>query len=590
MQKQNRLANETSPYLQQHAQNPVDWFPWGPLAIEKARSENKPILLSVGYAACHWCHVMAHESFEDQATAGLMNELFVNVKVDREERPDLDKIYQTTHYLLTQRNGGWPLTTFLTANDLTPFFSGTYFPLEPHQQTPAFKDVLQRIADIFRDRQEDIQLQNKSLQDVLQRPSVAHPNPPMLSDEPLKQAILTIENSYDNKFGGFGDAPKFPHPKMLEFLLREKSTMALTTLLSMAEGGIYDQLRGGFYRYSVDAKWEIPHFEKMLYDNAQLLCLYAEAAPIFDEPYFSEIASETAEWVIAEMQSVDGGYFSSLDADSEGQEGKYYVWDLGEIEKIVSREEFQMVKIYYGLDGAPNFEEHWHFHVVEALKTPHEKAVLASAKQKLLAARLQRIYPHRDEKILTAWNALMIKAMLVTGKVLNEPRFTDSAKKALDFVRANLWKDGRLLASFKDGKAHLSAYLDDYAFLLSALLTSYKIHGDKNDLVFAEELADTLLKHFFDTVAGGFYFTADDHETLLYRPKTLMDESTPSGNGTAVAVLIELGQILGKPSYQEAAEMTLAFAWAILLQHPAEHCTFMLALTANLSLLNNAAI
>jgi uncharacterized protein YyaL (SSP411 family) len=579
MSKQNRLANETSPYLQQHAENPVDWFPWGPEAIEKARRENKPILLSLGYAACHWCHVMAHESFEDQATADLMNAMFVNIKVDREERPDLDKIYQTTHYLLTQRSGGWPLTTFLTADDLTPFFSGTYFPLEPRNQMPAFKDILQKIAEIYRNRQDDIKLQNKSLQDLLQRPSVANPNQPTLNDEPLKLAMPAIENHYDEKLGGFGDAPKFPHPKLLEFLLQEKSNMALTTLLRMAEGGIYDQLRGGFYRYSVDAKWEIPHFEKMLYDNAQLLSLYAEAASIFDEPYFADIARETAEWVISEMQSSEGGYFSSLDADTEGHEGKYYVWHIDEIEKIVSREEFQMLKVYYGLDEPANFDNLWHFHIVEALKTPHEKAVLASAKKKLLATRQSRVYPHRDEKILTAWNGLMIKGMFTAGDALGEPRFIDSARKALTFVRTNLWKNGRLLASYKDGKAHLQACLDDYAFLLSALLTAYRVQSEENDLAFAKELADGMIKHFYDNTAGGFFFTADDHEKLLYRPKTLMDESTPSGNGVAVASLIELGQIVSEPRYQEVAEKTLAFAWAILLQHPSEHCALLLALS-----------
>jgi uncharacterized protein YyaL (SSP411 family) len=579
MSKQNRLANETSPYLQQHAENPVDWFPWGPEANEKSRRENKPILLSLGYAACHWCHVMAHESFEDQATADLMNAMFVNIKVDREERPDLDKIYQTTHYLLTQRSGGWPLTTFLTADDLTPFFSGTYFPLEPRNQMPAFKDILQKIAEIYRNRQDDIKLQNKSLQDLLQRPSVANPNQPTLNDEPLKLAMPAIENHYDEKLGGFGDAPKFPHPKLLEFLLQEKSNMALTTLLRMAEGGIYDQLRGGFYRYSVDAKWEIPHFEKMLYDNAQLLSLYAEAASIFDEPYFADIARETAEWVISEMQSSEGGYFSSLDADTEGHEGKYYVWHIDEIEKIVSREEFQMLKVYYGLDEPANFDNLWHFHIVEALKTPHEKAVLASAKKKLLATRQSRVYPHRDEKILTAWNGLMIKGMFTAGDALGEPRFIDSARKALTFVRTNLWKNGRLLASYKDGKAHLQACLDDYAFLLSALLTAYRVQSEENDLAFAKELADGMIKHFYDNTAGGFFFTADDHEKLLYRPKTLMDESTPSGNGVAVASLIELGQIVSEPRYQEVAEKTLAFAWAILLQHPSEHCALLLALS-----------
>jgi uncharacterized protein YyaL (SSP411 family) len=576
MSIQNHLINQTSPYLQQHASNPVEWYPWGDHALEKARAENKPILLSIGYAACHWCHVMAHESFEDQSTADLMNSLFINIKVDREERPDLDKIYQTTHYLLTQRSGGWPLTIFLTADDLTPFFSGTYFPPERRQQMPSFKDILQKIADLYRDRQDDIKKQNQSVRDVVERQPVSTNTEKMLlNDEPIHNALIAIKDIYDHKNGGFGEAPKFPQPMLLEFLLSQESSMALTTLFKMAEGGIYDQLGGGFYRYSVDARWDIPHFEKMLYDNAQLISLFVNAATIFNEPYFADIARETANWVLTEMQATQGGYYSSLDADSEGHEGKFYVWDIHEIDKLLLREEFQITKIYYGLDEAPNFEGRWHLHIVEALRDSREKAVLTSAKQKLLSARQHRIKPHRDEKILTAWNALMIKSMFIAGDKLNEPKFIESAKKSLEFLHKTCWINKRLLASAKDGKAHLPAYLDDYAFLLSALLTAFKLVHDKNYLEFAQEVADSLLTHFFDSTAGGFYFTADDHEKLLYRPKTFMDESLPSGNGIAVQALIELDKLVKEPRYITAAEKTIALVWPTIQQYPAEHCSLL---------------
>ncbi len=575
MVKQNHLIHQSSPYLLQHASNPVDWYPWGPEAIAKARAENKPILLSIGYAACHWCHVMAHESFEDEATADLMNSLFVNIKIDREERPDLDKIYQTTHYLLTQRSGGWPLTVFLTADDLTPFFSGTYFPLGRRQQMPAFKEVLQKIAGLFRDRQDDIQKQNQSLRDVVQRPSKITDEQFQFNDEPLINALTAIEDIFDCKNGGFGDTPKFPQCTILEFLLTEKSPMVLTTLFKMAEGGIYDQLRGGFFRYSVDALWDIPHFEKMLYDNALLISLYATAAPLFDEPYFAEIARDTANWVLDEMQAPSGGYYATLDADSEDHEGKFYVWDIQEIDKLLLREEFQITKIYYGLDDAPNFEGMWHLHIAEALQNAHEKAVLVSAKHKLLAARQRRIKPYRDEKILTAWNALMIKSLLIAGDQLHEPTFIKSAKKALGVLFEHCWSNQRLFACYKDGAASLPAYLDDYAFLLDASLVAYRILSDQKYLKFAKELADTLLTHFYDPTAGGFYFTADDHEKLLYRPKTLMDESLPSGNGVAVQALIELGALTKESRYLAAAEQTLKLCWPVLSQYPAEHCALL---------------
>jgi uncharacterized protein YyaL (SSP411 family) len=584
METQNRLSTETSPYLLQHATNPVAWYGWGPEALALARRENKPILLSIGYAACHWCHVMAHESFEDQATADIMNKFFVNIKVDREERPDLDKIYQTTHYYLTEHGGGWPLTVFLSPDDLAPFFSGTYFPNQPRHKLPAFKDILFKIAEIFRDRLPDIRKQNESLKNILQKPTLASATEKhALDSAPLELAHQSMVGSYDARFGGFGDAPKFPNHVMLEFLLQESSDMALTTLYRMAEGGLYDQLQGGFYRYTVDREWQIPHFEKMLYDNAQLLALYATAAETFTEPYFAEVTRETANWVMTEMQSPAGGYYSTLDADSEGHEGKYYVWDLSEIEKILTREEFHIVKAYFGLDANPNFDKQWHLHIVEALRNNDEKKLLAAAKKKMLAVREKRVRPHRDEKILTGWNALMIKGMLIAGNILHEPTFIASARQALTFVRENLWRNGRLIASFKDGKASLQAYLDDYVFLLDAVLTATSISGDDEDLKFAKELAENIMKYFYDDSAGGFYFTALDHEKLLYRPKTLMDDAVPSANGVAVRCFIQLANLTKDKRYRQAAEKTLQLAWPLLLEHPAEHCALVLGLQAYLN-------
>jgi uncharacterized protein YyaL (SSP411 family) len=579
MSTQNHLANETSPYLQQHSHNPVNWYPWSEEALIQARRENKPILLSIGYAACHWCHVMAHESFEDQETADLMNHWFINIKVDREERPDLDKIYQTTHYMLTHRSGGWPLTVFITPEDLAPFFSGTYFPREGRDKLPAFKNILSKIAEIYRERPTEIATQNERLLEVLDKTYAAELPDVQLDAYAMQKALEHLENVHDHVNGGFGGAPKFPNATILEFLLLQKSEMVLTTLLHMAEGGIYDQLRGGFYRYTVDATWQIPHFEKMLYDNALMLPLFAQAAHIYNEPYFAEIANQTGAWIIAEMQSPEGGYYATLDADSEGHEGKYYVWDKAEIEKLLTGEEFQMTKVYFGLDEEPNFENQtYHLHIVEALNTEQEKKSLASAKQKLLAAREKRPHPHRDEKIITSWNALMIKGMLVAGSSLKNPGFIESANKALHFICEKLWVNNRLLASYKDGKAHLPAYLDDYAYLTDALITAYEINNDEKHLQFATQLAETMLEFFFDEINGGFFFTANDHEKLLYRPKVMLDESVPAGNGVAVRALVRLAQATKDTRYMHAAGKTLRLAWPLVAEYPTEHCALLLGL------------
>ncbi len=448
----NRLAGETSPYLQQHAENPVDWHPWGEEALTLAKREGKPILLSIGYSACHWCHVMAHESFEDAEVAAVMNRLFVNIKVDREERPDLDQIYQTAHQMLTGRAGGWPLTMFLTP-DGTPFFGGTYFPKAPRYGLPGFPGLCQQVADAWRDRRADIEQQNGELLKALSAGASTRPLSGELTATPLKLAVERAAQSYDADFGGFGGAPKFPHPADLELLLRRHAAtgearcgeMALHTLRCMAEGGLFDQIGGGFCRYSVDERWAIPHFEKMLYDNGPLLRLYADARRVSGDALFKRVAEETAGWVMREMQSPEGGYFSSLDADSEHEEGKFYVWSREEVSRCTTAEEYAVVAAHYGLERPANFEgAYWHLHVAlplagvaTSLNRPLAECeyLLASAREKLFAAREERIRPGRDEKILTSWNALMIEGMAHAGRVLGRDDWLDSARRALAFIR-----------------------------------------------------------------------------------------------------------------------------------------------------------
>lgn len=583
----NHLIETTSPYLRQHAHNPVNWYPWGEEALALARNANKPILLSIGYAACHWCHVMAHESFEDEQTANLMNELFINIKVDREERPDLDKVYQTAHYMLTKQNGGWPLTVFLTP-DLIPFYSGTYFPREARYHLPAFKDVLTTIAAIYNDRPEDVNKQNAELLGILR--NISHPTEQRPLDiSPWNQAFIELKNSYDTQNGGFNGAPKFPQPAKLAFLLKQKSFMAIDTLQHMAEGGIYDQLGGGFFRYAVDARWRIPHFEKMLYDNAQLLYVLSKAASVFENKSFlNDIIRATADWVIGTMRSADGGFYSSIDADSEGSEGKYYTWDKAEIAALLTPEELAVAQVYFGLnEEPPNFEGHWHFHVKNSadkvaetlnLTLSETNEYLNSAKSKLLKAREQRTAPGIDKKQLTAWNSLTIKGLIAAGEVLNEPRYVNSAQSAFTFIQEKLWRNQRLLASYMEGKAELPAYLDDYVFLIDALLLSLQSHWQTKQLLFAIQLTDLLLEYFYDNNAGAFFFTASDHEKLLYRPKTMLDEAIPAGNGVAVRVLTTLGFLLGNSDYLSAAEKTLQAAFPYLEKFPAEHCTLLLGL------------
>jgi uncharacterized protein YyaL (SSP411 family) len=596
----NHLGSETSPYLLQHADNPVDWYPWGPEALDKARRENKPILLSIGYSACHWCHVMAHESFEDPATADVMNALFVNIKVDREERPDLDKIYQTAHALLTQRSGGWPLTMFLTPDEQIPFFGGTYFPGRPRHGLPAFTDLCQRVADFYNERRDELEQQNRSLVDFMasmnQTPADSGAE---LNAMPLDVARQQLEQQFDATHGGFGGAPKFPHPTSIERLLRHWTStraggvadeqalhMALFTLDRMALGGMYDQIGGGFCRYSVDDRWMIPHFEKMLYDNGPLLSLYSEAWAATGKPLYRRIVAQTAEWVMREMQAPEGGYYSSLDADSEGEEGKFYVWTPAQAKALLSAEEYQVLAPHFGFDREPNFEGHWHAHVCAdtdslgerlGLDAEQVQARIESGRRKLFQAREQRVRPGRDDKILVSWNALMIKGMAQAARHFDDALYLDSAERALAFIRGTMWKDGRLFATYKDGRAHLSAYLDDYVFLMDAILELLQVRWNTADLEFALQLGEVVLEHFADP-AGGFYFTADDHENLIQRPKPLSDDALPAGNAIAAKAFGRLGHLLGETRFLDAAERTLKAAWNPVQQGPYGHTGLLLAL------------
>jgi uncharacterized protein YyaL (SSP411 family) len=611
----NRLAHETSPYLQQHADNPVDWYPWGDEAMAWARCSERPILLSVGYAACHWCHVMAHECFEDADTATLMNRLFVNIKVDREERPDIDQIYQAAHQLITRRSGGWPLTMFLTPEG-KPFFGGTYFPKRSRYNRPGFDDVLARVAEVWAGQRAQVMAQGDELvhaladaltvrraddgaqagagdrTDALQTTAAR-------AASGLRDALMP---AFDQVDGGFGDAPKFPQPAVLDALLRHAVAAhddttrdaVLLTLRRIAEGGLYDHLGGGFCRYSTDARWMIPHFEKMLYDNGPLLRLVAAAWQLTHEPLWRQVCEGTAAWLTREMQGSEGGYFSSIDADSEGKEGRFYVWQRDEVAQHLSMDEFAAFAARYGLDAPPNFEGHsWHLHVARPLADVAARlgrdeaacaALIADARARLFALREARERPGRDDKVLTSWNALAIDGMAFAARVFAEPRWAASARRAADFVRAALWRKGRLLATSKEGRSHLNAYLDDHAFMLGAVLEL--MQGDVlriADLQLACALADLLLEQFEDSLDGGFFFTSHDHEALVVRSKPGHDGATASGNGTAALHLQRLGHLVGESRYVQAAQRTMALFADEVRRTPHGFPTLVTAMTETIS-------
>jgi uncharacterized protein YyaL (SSP411 family) len=594
----NRLNEETSPYLKQHADNPVHWQPWNDESLAEARETGKPILLSVGYSACHWCHVMAHESFEDQETARLMNDRFINIKVDREERPDIDRIYQTSHQLMSGHAGGWPLTVFLTP-DQVPIYTGTYFPKERRYGMPAFHEVLTAVDEYYRGKPEEIRERGRRLIDALGSSETSNADEfAKLSRAPFETARSRLEQSYDSDHGGFGVGQKFPHPTTLALLLSQwharpdgagAHTLAMVTnsLDCMAERGLYDHLGGGFFRYTVDRSWSIPHFEKMLYDNAQLLTLFSDAFAATGKARYASVASATADWIMRDMQDPRGGYYSTLDADSEHEEGKFYVWTPTELDTVLDAEESMLAKRVFGLTAAANFEgKHWHLYLAEApeaaatalgLDSSQAAALVEAARRKLLSVREQRVWPGRDEKLLVSWNGLMIGGMARAARVLARPELAESATRAVDFIRAELWRDGRLQATYKDGRARFAAYLDDYAFLAYGLIELLQTRWRDSDLHLALELADVLLAHFEDP-RGGFFFTADDHERLIHKPKPVTDEALPAGNGVAALALLALGHLLGEQRYVDAAERTVRSTLHGMERYPEAHATLLRAL------------
>lgn len=590
MAKPNRLAAEQSPYLRQHAHNPVDWYPWGPEALERARTEDRPILLSIGYSACHWCHVMERESFENESIAALMNEGFVNIKVDREERPDVDAIYMNTVQMLTG-SGGWPLTVFLSP-DGKPFYGGTYYPPEDRYGRPGFPRVLQAVQQAYREKPSELASNTRQLLEGLANLSRFESNAGALTRETISSAAEKLFGARDVTHGGLGDAPKFPNaPAFLLWLRQHLATGRADmleafeqTLTGMAQGGMYDQLGGGFHRYSVDAEWLVPHFEKMLYDNAQLVPLYLDGFVATGNPLYRRIATETLDYLLREMTHADGGFFSTQDADTDGEEGLTYLWRQEEIEKILGAERAAVVCRYYQVDEVGNFAEpgqterksilNVKLSVEDVAKlfgdTPSEiEKILAEGRATLLAEREKRPQPGRDEKILTSWNGLAIRAFVRGACVLDDARYLEAARKAADFVDQNLRDEsGRLLRTVKDGVARYGAYLDDHAFLLAALLDLFEATGESSYLDRARELADILLEEFLDPEAGGFFFTARNHEKLIDRPKIAFDSSIPAGNAVATEALLRLGHLLDDQRYRETAEKALALFGDLLQKQP----------------------
>ncbi len=607
----NRLINETSPYLLQHAHNPVDWYPWGEEALEKARRENKPILLSVGYSACHWCHVMERESFENEEIAALMNQHFVSIKVDREERPDIDNIYMQAVQALTHA-GGWPMTVFLTP-DGRPFYGGTYFPPRDRryggQAMPGFPRVLMSMAEVYEQRREDVEEQATQIADFLQQRSSA----PLRSKDVVPAGLVPLEllsnasqelaSEFDPVYGGFGNAPKFPNTMSLEFLLRvhqhrlkgeigSKATrpeleIVEVSLQHMANGGIYDQLGGGFHRYSVDAEWLVPHFEKMLYDNALLSRIYLHTYLVTDNPFYRRIAEETLDYVVREMTSPEGGFYSTQDADSEGEEGKFFVWTPAEIEAVLPREDAEIFMKYYSVTQQGNFEGKNILHVTQNEQngdfvgeapgqpqgpSPRRSTTLAPTIQRgrdlLFKAREQRIKPGRDEKILTSWNGLMLRSFAEAARYLGRADYLQVASKNAAFLLRELRRDGRVLRTHKDGRGRLNGYLEDYTFLADGLLALYEASFDGHWFSEARRLMDEAITLFADDQNGGFFDTGSDHETLISRPKDIMDNATPAGNSVAAEVLLRLAAFTGEEDYRQRADDYLRPLADIMVQHP----------------------
>jgi uncharacterized protein len=581
----NRLINETSPYLLQHAYNPVDWYAWGEEAMARARREDKPILLSVGYSACHWCHVMERESFEDEETARQMNEQFVSIKVDREERPDVDAIYMEAVQALT-RHGGWPMTVFLLP-DGTPFFGGTYFPDRPRHGLASFRQVLTGVADAYRNRREDVLRGAGQLRDLLQQ-SPRLESQGALSADVLAAAERAYGGDFDATNGGFGGAPKFPQPMNLEALLRlwrrsgQDGTLRMVrlTLDKMAQGGMYDQLGGGFHRYSVDDVWLVPHFEKMLYDNAQLATVYLQAYQATGDDFYRRICTETLDYVLREMTAPEGGFYSAQDADSEGEEGKFFLWTPAEVVALLGEEDARLFSAYFDVTPGGNFEGRSILHTPRSLAEVAREAgvpetrlqeAVARGRRVLFGARQERVPPGRDDKVLTAWNGLTLRALARAGAVLRREDYLAAAQRNAGFVLEHLRAPGegwRLLRSYKDGQARFNAYLEDYAFYADGLLALYEATFDPRWLAAAQGLAETITAQFVDGEGGGFFDTSADHETLLTRPKDLYDNATPAGSSVATEVLLRLSALTGDGADRERAEGFLSALGGAMAQHP----------------------
>ena len=579
----NRLIHETSPYLLQHAHNPVDWYPWTDEAFEKAKKENKPVLLSIGYSACHWCHVMERESFENEKIAALMNELFVNIKVDREERPDLDEIYMNAVQMLTGR-GGWPMTMFLTPEG-KPFYGGTYFPPEDRQGMPGFPRILQGVAQAYRERPADVEKSVAQILETLHHMAESQPSEKDFAPGIIAESCEKIARAYDSENGGLGQAPKFPNPGVYELFLRYYSesgderylTMVAQTLSKMAQGGIYDHVGGGFHRYSVDAKWLVPHFEKMLYDNAQLLRIYSQAYVITGEPLYKTVVEESAGYLLREMHQPEGGFYSTQDADSEGEEGRFFVWTLAEIDALLGAEDGEVFARMYDVTEEGNFEEKNILHPILTVDQASKffrkekseiEALIARTKEKLFTAREKRIKPFRDEKIIAAWNGLLLSGLAEAIKITGASSCLEASRRTVEFIFGRMFRDGYLLHVYKDGQAKLRGYLDDYAFVALGLLDLYEVLLDRSLIDRAMELADIMLREFWDERGGGLFYTGKSHQPLISRAKPVFDASIPSGNAIAAQLLLRLYHLVGAEDYHTRAETILRSYYDAMVSQP----------------------
>ena len=588
----NALINETSPYLLQHAHNPVDWHPWGEAALSKAKADDKPILLSIGYSACHWCHVMEHESFENEEIAKLMNDNFINIKVDREERPDLDQIYMTAVQMMTG-HGGWPMTMFLTPEGV-PFYGGTYFPPSDRLNMPGFPRVLLSVAEAYRSQREQVGTTATQMLGELRRVGLAAESRDLLTAEILDSAFGRIAKNYDRVNGGFGGAPKFPPAMTLEFFLHtyhrtrddEALRMATETCRKMAEGGMYDQLGGGFHRYSVDARWLVPHFEKMLYDNALLARLYLHVYQITKDEFARRIATETLDYVMREMTDARGGFYSSQDADSEGVEGKFFVWSRSEVIASLGESDGAIFCDYFDITDQGNFEGDNILHVnatIEELARRHNldaarvREIIDNGRRQLFEIRERRVKPGRDEKVLTAWNGLMLTSFAEASAILDDDKYREVARANARFMLDDLSRDGLLLRTYKDGEAKLNAYLEDYASFIDGLISLYEATGEIEWLESAIDLTKKMIEEFWDEAEGGCFFTGKSHELLIVRSKEWMDNATPSGNSIAAMSLLRLSLLTGNEDYRRRATTVLRLISDQIRRYPS---AFGFALTA----------